>query len=110
MTYEEAIGIINSPEYGKIICEAIPCTYKNTGCGDCGIAKFNDLLLNALEKQIPKKPLKDGLTARKFCPSCKKPLRTFVDRESAFFEGYERVSLCPNCCEECGQKIDWGEE
>lgn len=57
-----------------------------------------DIALNALEYQIPKKPLPKG-THKGFdnfcCPSCKRPL-------SSRQEEFEVP-----CCENCGQKIDW---
>ena len=55
--------------------------------------------IEALEKQIPKKPcwisiFRHHEVKEPFCPSCK------------------RMYLCnkQNYCEECGQKIDWSEE
>lgn len=82
MTYEEAIKNINA---------------LNAVCGQKGIydAKFESALalaIEALEKQIPKKPYKDnenGVYEKEHCPSCHR-------------------SLFPNdhhCG--CGQAIDW---
>lgn len=82
MTYEEAIKNINA---------------LNTVCGQKGLydAEFESALalaIEALEKQIPKKPYKDnenGVYEKEYCPSCHR-------------------SLFPNdhhC--ECGQAIDW---
>ena len=49
-------------------------------------------IINALEKQIPKKPIKDKYVPElDFCPEC----------------GTE-VTNC-NYCPLCGQKIDWSE-
>ena len=57
--------------------------------------KLNEALkiaINALEKQIPKKPIKDKYVPElDFCPEC----------------GTE-VTNC-NYCPLCGQKIDWNE-
>lgn len=64
---------------------------------------------SVLEKQIPKKPITDGITAKEFCPNCKKQLRTFVNVENNFFTGYIRERIYPNYCEDCGQAIDWEE-
>ena len=82
MTYEEAIKNINA---------------LNAVCGQKGL--YDDefesalaLAIEALEKQIPKKPYKDnenGVYEKEHCPSCHR-------------------SLFPNdhhC--ECGQAIDW---
>ena len=79
MTYEEAI---------KILTELKPIPVD----GFKIIAKAYDLAIEALEKQIPKKPYKDnenGVYEKEHCPSCHR-------------------SLFPNdhhC--ECGQAIDW---
>ena len=48
----------------------------------------------ALEKQIPKKPINDGLYA---CPNC----HTIMLRGAFEARG--------KCCKECGQVLDWGE-
>ena len=77
MTYEEAIKVIesNRPTAGyTILCEAL------------------DIAIEALEKQIPKKPYLDndnGIYEKEYCPTCHR-------------------SLFPNddhCI--CGQAIDW---
>ena len=50
------------------------------------------MAINALEKQIPKKPIKDKYVPElDFCPEC----------------GTE-VTYC-NYCPHCGQKINWNE-
>ena len=57
--------------------------------------KANEMAIQALEKQIPKKPYKDnenGVYEKDYCPTCHR-------------------SLFPNdhhC--ECGQDIDWSDE
>ena len=45
------------------------------------------LAISALEKQVPEKPMN-----KYYCPSCEEQLMGKV-----------------NCCEECGQAIDWSE-
>ena len=88
MTYEEAIKNINA---------------LNAVCGqkDLYDSKFENALalaIDALEKQIPKKPIirktEDyfGYVEYVLCPNCKK-----VEF------GYER----PCFCKLCGQAIDW---
>ena len=88
MTYEEAIKNINA---------------LNTVCGqkDFYDTEFENALalaIDALEKQIPRKPIiiktEDyfGYTEYVLCPNCEK-----VDL------GYE----CPCFCRLCGQAIDW---
>ena len=52
------------------------------------MAEVRNIAISALEKQIPKKP-----TDKYNCPRCGEQLMGKV-----------------NCCEVCGQAIDWGEE
>lgn len=49
-----------------------------------------DMAIEALEKQIPKKPIEDHTFD--FCPVC----------------SYS-VDYLRNYCKECGQKLDWGD-
>ena len=53
------------------------------------------MAIHALEKQIPKKPLKDKLREEGYCgcPICK-----------------HLVDSVSNYCEHCGQALDWTEE
>lgn len=71
--------------------------------------EFQKTVIEALEKQISKKPFRDDHTVIKYCPNCKRQLRTFISVESQSFHGYERETLHANYCENCGQAIDWGE-
>ena len=84
MTALEAIEAIkdNKPKSGYyILCEAL------------------DVAIEALEKQIPKKPkmrhLKsfDGYNDG-WCPCCNSYVQEFDQ----------------DCCGKCGQKLDWGEQ
>lgn len=88
MTNQEAI------EELKYDCEqmgkAIPC---DTGWG-MAINEAYSMAVAALEKQIPKKPIRDGLYA---CPNCHKLML------QGAFEAKGK------CCKECGQAIDWSE-
>ena len=91
MTYEEAISVLTKD---RALCLFNPLT------GDVGplnedcrmSAEAMKLAIEALEKQIPKKPYKDnenGVYEKEHCPSC-------------------HQSLFPNdhhC--ECGQALDW---
>lgn len=52
------------------------------------------LTIAALEKQIPKKPIFDGLYA---CPNC----HTIMLQGAFEAKG--------KCCKECGQLLDWSE-
>ena len=68
-------------------------------------AEAIDMAINALEKQIPKKPTYEGdgyapdgtfVFDEWICPCCEK--RYEVD--------YDDYDYCPNC----GQKIDWSDK
>lgn len=79
MTTEETIEIIkkNKPtsdprKCGKVLCEAC------------------DMVIEALDKQIPKKPKKIGFST--FCAVC---------------GGYVIKQPFSNFCGRCGQKISW---
>ena len=57
--------------------------------------KANEMAINALEKQIPKKPYKDnenGIYEKEYCPICNRSL----------------FSNDRHCI--CGQAIDWSDE
>lgn len=64
-----------------------------------------DKAIEALEKQIPKKPDYEGdgyddsgnlIYDTYYCPNC-----------YGFYEiDYDRYNFCPNC----GQRLDWGDE
>ena len=101
MTYEEAQNLYNSNEFQEIICHSKLCNYANTGCSDCKITHMNILINEALEKQIPKKPVE----------------------ERYFGEMGSKIGFCPNChtgqscddnsiqyCYYCSQAIDWSDE
>lgn len=57
-----------------------------------------DIAIEALKKQIPKKPIKSGREIRYCevwkCPKC----------------GFEWSGRVVDYCYKCGQAIDWGEE
>jgi hypothetical protein len=54
--------------------------------------KIYKLAINALEKQIPKKPHQEEFELNECCPNCE-----------YIFDGF------PNYCEYCGQRIDWSD-
>ena len=91
MTKEEAILILTKD---RALCLFNPLTGDDGPLNeDCRMsAEAMNLAIEALEKQIPKKPYKDnenGVYEKEHCPSCHR-------------------SLFPNdhhC--ECGQAIDW---
>lgn len=56
----------------------------------------------ALEKQIPKKPLKqefDFFDFRFICPKCKQPIARYFNRKE-----YK-----PRYCDNCGKALDWSD-
>lgn len=60
------------------------------------------LVVDALEKQIPKKPInEDGYYANNRCPMCKHRIKSGEGSSSR-----ERT----NWCNHCGQAIDWSDE
>ena len=81
-------------------------------CGDCRYTLNPDrcegfdcydnsvkVIADALEKQIPKKPVIDlSKSLRDRCPSC----------GNVVFTLYEDKTKFPHC-QWCGQKLDWGE-
>lgn len=60
-----------------------------------------DMAIEALEKQMPKKPIINGSLACK-CPTCGS-----IEIEIVYENGSE--VMCKNC-PDCGQKLDWGNE
>ena len=62
--------------------------------GECSV--FGEALtiaINALEKQIPKKPKTDDRYVMYICPCCN-----------------DFIKVSHNCCQNCGQAIDWSNE
>ena len=53
-------------------------------------AEAIDMAINALEKQIPKKPKTDDRYVMYICPCCN-----------------DFIKVSHNCCQNCGQAIDW---
>ena len=64
-------------------------------------AEALDVAIQALEKQIPKKVVKDGKWSYK-CPCCGECAET--DCGDAFYD--YRLDYCNGC----GQKLDWSDE
>lgn len=80
-------------ELGKVI----PC---DTSWG-CSFENAYGMAIQALEKQIPKKPVKDGKWSYK-CPCCGGDAET--DCGDNFYD--YRLDYCNGC----GQKLDWSDE
>ena len=82
------------------------CSYNETGCSDC---KGKQALLEAMEKKIPKKVIRQK-------GEC-------YAKTTDGKEYHEIILVCPNChraikrtealdvhCKYCGQALKWGEE
>lgn len=90
MTYEEAIDILKN-EFK--LCDP-NCTESCTRC----LEKAFELAIEALEKQIPKKPIID------MCPCCENLVAYRVYDDTV--DGSE---VQDSFCGFCGQAIDWSE-
>lgn len=75
----------------EAVCEE--CDFYTT-CTHETQADMARLAIYALEKQIPKKPIFDGLYA---CPTC----HTIMLQGAFEAKG--------KCCKECGQMLDWSD-
>ena len=63
--------------------------------------KANEMAIKALEKQIPKKVVKNGKRSYK-CPCCGESAKTET--------GDSFIDYRLDYCDGCGQKLDWGDE
>lgn len=63
--------------------------------------KTNEMAIQALEKQIPKKVVKDGKRSYK-CPCCGESAKTET--------GDSFIDYRLEYCDGCGQKLDWSDE
>lgn len=94
-----------STESDKLIrneTEAIECLKSNKPTsGYVMLQESIDMAIQALEKQIPKKPVKDGKWSYK-CPCCGGNAET--DCGDNFYD--YRLDYCNGC----GQKLDWSDE
>lgn len=66
------------------------------------VTSYAELAVDALEKQIPKKPHSIGKYGYG-CPNCDKVLGYDAD------DRYVYEIILPNYCEHCGQALDWSE-
>ena len=96
MTNEEAISILTKD---RALCLFNPWTGEDVPLNeDCRMsAEAMNLAIEALEKQIPKKPndkfnVPYDILACGICPSCGRGVHSDM-----------------KFCSECGQAIDWGE-
>lgn len=94
MTPKEAIEELKDDKklYETEICHA------NDGTPDGYLLQALDMAIEALEKQIPKKPISLGEDIDRDvgqCPNCKEIIDTYEDYKY---------------CSDCGQAIDWRDE
>lgn len=109
----EAIKLINHCINIQGKCKKI--THANVSAIDEDIKAYQ-VAIKALEKQMPKKPEKDGVTDSRgvfhpingidgvpydLCPNCYSNLCT----TGMFGRNKERMKYC----EKCGQRLDWSE-
>ena len=107
MTESEAKLIESmTDDYSNVLKEA-----KSMGCKEIR-ALYNiplknmELIINALEKQIPKEPnfwhnLSDNVSL--FICKCGNKIK--VHHDSGIFDNND----APNYCKNCGQKLDWSD-
>lgn len=79
--------------------------FDNDGIGEIDAVDFI-LALNALDKQIPKKPIEDTANLTDFktfhCPTCNKKIVSRLDGE--WIAGRPQ-----KYCDDCGQALDWSD-
>lgn len=105
MTYEEAITLMEEirPKKCKMVDGRLQGGYPDH---DSDIGKAIDMAIEALDKQIPKKPARRTIYAEhwqgcytiRVCPVC--GVDTPVPRELESWEFW---------CPDCGQALDWSE-
>lgn len=88
MTEKEAIKVIKKGE--RDFCEIYQSECLGKTCNKCEGSIAYNMAIKALEKQIPKKPIKHKYEI--VCPSCK-----------------TLVGSSPYC-RYCGQALDWSEK
>lgn len=104
MTESEAIKICNTIVFATSFSnpQGIPL---NTTKDE--LAEAMRMSIQALEKQIPKKPIFDynlSDTLSKFHCECGKTIK--VNHDVGIMDDND----APNYCSNCGQKLDWSEE
>lgn len=65
------------------------------------VTSYAKLSVEALEKQIPKRPVYDITYRVNCCPAC--------DSTFTFYGAYRTFDTNPRFCDCCGQAIDWSE-
>ena len=104
MTESEAIKILKKDscyECAKGTDSPLNCEYV-----ECRVSKATRVAIQALEKQIPKKPImkqyfEDLEDEYLCCPTCGEILTDRIPADNKTFYFY---------CMNCGQKFDWSDE
>lgn len=91
------IAIKMAERYEDAVVNQIAMEAKLAGVADCTVLN-KAAILEALNKQIPKKPIRDSLADRA-CPVC--------DAYIPFDALNDRLSDAPKFCKHCGQALDW---
>lgn len=81
MTYQEALNYLDNVQVDMKSIESM-----------CDTSSFIETCKNALEKQIPKKPIYEEANKAWYCGECKRV-----------------VWVVQKHCEHCGQAIDWSD-
>jgi len=93
MTYERALEKTNELiRYGQL-------TFDEDNIEATEVIAMSIRSAEALEKQIPKKPVRDTLDKAYLCPTC--------NSSFTYWRGYQTFEHKPNYCDACGQAIDW---
>ena len=92
MTYEEAIKLLKED---KSLYETEIC-FAGDGTPEGDLIMALNMAIEALEKQIPKKPI--GKYTSYKCPVCGRRVRSGKGSSSRGVDYY---------CQRCGQAIDW---
>ena len=115
MTYEEVKKIFRTKFLGTCCIDfengdgTNECECPNSDCDNCRIAEAERMILDAIERQIPKKPhvttmgyaYSAGKRTIRNCPYCYEVKglglwESLIDRPTPY-------------CRRCGQAIDWSE-
>lgn len=87
--------------------EAIECLKSNKPTsGYLMLQESIDMAIQALEKQIPKKPIRHTAWENFKCPACGSAEIVQYDTE---YREYDKDCKF-EYCSDCGQKLDWGDE
>jgi len=105
MTNEEAVDLMKFEETQTCLRECSAYRGDFSACEFCKHIEMMDMAINALEKQIPKKPkcaiLPENAGKSYTCPSCV--------HQTEHYKAKTGIGKWQNYCHQCGQAMDWGE-